>query len=251
MRKSHLTLKQRIQNAIGSQQMEIKKAEHALVHAVAYEREEFDRLWVKSSDATWGHNFGRMVGWDEIYYNHCIDEVGRALDESMEKGKKYPEFRGTDVRSVGAASVHCLSEGCIEVADDGGSARGWFMTPGLMGSSTDARGGERSMVNLWEYYGCDFVNHDGEWLYIHEHVCPLFGAPYAPFNWGHDMYVKSDDDPSHNQRRPAPCHVTDEQVYNDRYDVHQVVQHLLWECPEPYQTLDEEHTYSPGHNTQI
>ncbi len=245
----NLSLHQRIHNAIGAQEMEIKKAEHALVHAIGYEREEFDRLWVKSENATWGHNFGIMVGMEEIYYNHTIDEDERAVKETFEMGKKYPEYRGVDLRSAGAATVHCLSEGCIEIADDGQSGRGFFLTPGLMGSAAESFAGKRGMVNLWEYYGCDFVYHEGEWLYIHEHVCPVFGGGYDENNWAHDMYLKSDDDPSHNQRRPAPCKVTVDAVQSDRYDVHQVVQHLRWECPEPYETLDAAHTYSEGRYT--
>ena len=246
-KKKHLPFHIRVSNAVGSQEIERKKAEHAYVHAIGYEREEFDRLWVKSENSTWGHNFGRMVGWDEIYYNHTIDECGRAVEETFELGKLYPEYRGADLRSAGATSVHCLSEGCIEMADDGLSGRGFFVTPGTMGSAVSSRMG-RAMMALWEYYGCDFINRDGEWLYVHEHVCPVFGGPYGTLNWGHDMYEKSDDDPSHNQRRPAPCRVTDNEFFSDRYDVHQVVQHLMWECPEPYETLDENNTYSPGRN---
>jgi hypothetical protein len=245
------TLEERIHRAEGSQELERKKAIHSWVHAVSYEREEFDRLWVHSDNSTWGHNFGRMVGFQQIYYNHNIDEVGRSLEESIRLGKKYPEYMGTDVRSVGATGLHCLSEGCVETAEDGKSARGWFMTPGLMSGGAECHGGVRDMMNLWEYYGCDFVYHNGEWLYIHEHVCPLFGTPVDDSNWAHDLYAKSDDDPTHNMRRPAPCAVTDTEVMSDRYDVHQVVQHLLWECPEPYETLDDNNTYSPGRNEVI
>lgn len=246
-----ISLHQRIHNAIGAQEMEVKKAEHALVHALGYEREEFDKLWVKSENATWGHNFGRMIGFDEIYYNHLVDELGRALDGHKDLAERYPEYRGTDDRSAGTASVHCLSEGCIEMADDGMSGRGFFMTPGLMGGACEGYfgGGRRDMGNLWEYYGCDFVYHNNEWLYLHEHVCPVFGANYTDKNWAYEMYKSSDDDPNNTMRRPAPCKVGDPEFQSDRFNVHQVVQQLLWECPEPYETLDENHTYSPGSYT--
>jgi hypothetical protein len=45
--------------------------------------------------------------------------------------------------------------------------------------------------------------------------------------------------------------VTDDQFFSDRYDVHQVVQHLRWECPEPYETLNDDNSYSPGRNEVI
>ncbi len=246
--KKKLTLKERIHQAQGSQELEKKKAIHSWVHAVSYEREEFQRLWVQSDNATWGHNFGRMVGMQQIHYNHSHDEVERSLQESMRLATVFPEYVGGDVRSVGATGLHALSEGCVEMASDGGSGRGWFMTPGTMSTAVEGPNGQRGFVCLWEYYGCDFVYHDDQWLYIHEHVCPVFGTGLDDQNWGHDLYAKSDDDPAHNMRRPAPCEVTDKEVFSDRYDVHQVVQHLLWECPEPYETLDDAHSYSPGRN---
>ena len=75
MEQNELTLEQRIHNAQGSQELERKKAIHSYVHAVNYENEEFDRLWIKSGHSTWGHNFGRMVGWNMIYYNHILGEM--------------------------------------------------------------------------------------------------------------------------------------------------------------------------------
>lgn len=244
-------LAMRIHRAQGIEELERKKAIHSWVHALSYEREEFDRLWVNSKNATWGHNFGRMVGMDEIYYNHTVDETVRSIQETCEAIKTWPEYRGKDFRAVGASGVHCLSEGCIEASEDGLSARGWFMTPGLMGNAAFSHGGKRHMGCLWEYYGCDFVYHDGQWLYLHEHVCPMFGAQYDSGNWGHDMYIRSHDDPSKDEDRGAPCKVTDPGPLSMRYNVYQVVQHLIWECPSPYQTLDDDNSYSPGRNEVI
>lgn len=248
-----LTLKERIHRAQGCQELERKKAIHSWVHAISYEREEFDRLWVQSENATWGHNWGRMVGIDDIKYNHFIDECGGSLEATIDLAKRYPEYMNTDPRSVGSASMHALSEGCIVAADDGKSARGWFMTPGIMGMALEGKvPGKRAIMNLWEYYGCDFVYHNDEWRYIHEHVCPMFMTPYDESNFAHDLYAKSDDDPEHTMRMPAPApKVKEVQFFSDRYNVHQVVQHLLWECPKPYETLDDNNSYSPGRNEVI
>lgn len=242
-----LTLEQRIHNALGSQELERKKAIHSYVHAVNYENEEFDRLWVKSGHATWGHNFGRMVGFEMIYYNHILGEMQSAAKNHFRICETHPEMRATDLRSGGAGNLHALSEGCIEVAEDGGSARGWFLTPGTM-LGVFGRDDRRNAGALWEYYGCDFVFQDGQWLYLHEHVCPVMSTNYDDTNWGHDMYERADDDPSHTLWRGIPCEVGDPGPLSERYDVHQVVQHLIWECPEPYETLDEDHTYAPGYN---
>jgi hypothetical protein len=247
MGETTLTLEQRIHNALGSQELERKKAIHSYVHAVNYENEEFDRLWVKSENATWGHNFGRMVGFEMIYYNHILGEMQSAATNHFRICRAHPEMRYTDVRSGGAGNLHALSEGCVEVAEDGQSARGWFLTPGTM-LGVFGRGERRNAGALWEYYGCDFVFHDGQWLYLHEHVCPVMSCGYDEKNWAHDLYAQADDDPSHTLWRGIPCEVGDPGPLSERYNVHQTVQHLLWECPEPYKALDEDHTYSPGHN---
>lgn len=243
-----LTLEQRVHNALGSQELERKKAVHSYVHAINYENEEFDRLWVKSDNSTWGHNFGRMTGYEMIYYNHVMGEMQWAVENHFKMCEQYPEMRRTDIRSGGAGNLHALSEGCIEVARDGKSARGWFVTPGIMLMALGGRGGKRGASALWEYYGCDFVYHNDEWLYLHEHVCPVLGGGYDDKNWAHELFANSDDDPSHTLWRGVPCEVGDPGPLSQRYDVHQVVQHLIWECPEPYETLDEENTYSPGRN---
>ena len=245
--KQELTLEQRIHNALGSQELERKKAIHSWVHAVNYENEEFDRLWVKSQNSTWGHNFGRMTGYEMIYYNHILGEMKSAVTNHFRLCETHPEIRRTDVRSGAAGNLHALAEGCVEVAADGGSARGWFTTPGSM-IGAFGRGERRSGGALWEYYGCDFVFIDGEWKYLHEHVCPVLTANYDSGNWGHDMYARAYDDPAHTQWRGIPCEVGEPGPLSHRYDVHQVVQHLIWECPEPYETLDDEHSYAPGYN---
>lgn len=249
-----LSFEQRLHNAFGSQEMERKKAEHALVHAIGYEREEFDRLWFQGENSTWGHNFGRMVGWKEVYTNSVLQECEGAVKGAFEDMHQYYEYIGHDVRSVGACGGHALADGCIEVAEDGGSARGFFMMPGgnfwIIGGSR-CNGYRRSSIN-WEYYGADFVYHNGDWVYIHEHVCPIFADSYDNTNWGHKMFERAIDDPdSYLDKRSAPCPVTVPGPLSMRYNIQQPVQHLLYDCPAPYLTLDDDNSYSPGHNELI
>ncbi len=252
-----LTFKERLHNALGAQQIEILKVYHAYVHSVSYEREEFDKIWFKGENSTWVHNFGSMTGFEMIYYNHTMGEGRMGVMDTYEKALTdyFPSFRGGDLRATGASGVHGLSDCCIEMAKDGKSGRLWAITAGVMMDTighTKERGKEGPYEKFgaasWEYYGADFVYVDGEWKYIHETVVPVFANSYDGENMGHDLYVRSDDDPSHTQWRGIPCKVGIEGPFNERYDVHQVVQHLLQECPEPYETLDDEHSYVPGKN---
>ena len=112
------------------------------------------------------------------------------------------------------------------------------------------RDDRRNAGALWEYYGCDFVYRNGEWRYLHEHMCPVVNANYDTSNYGHghELFASSDDNPDYTMWRGIPWEVGDPGPLSDRYNAHQVVQHLIWECPEPYVTLDDEHSYAPGYN---
>ena len=67
--KKHLTLSQRIHNAEGMQAAEYLHARHTYLHATSYCKEEWGEFWDTSEEASWGHLFGVMCGFDEIWYN--------------------------------------------------------------------------------------------------------------------------------------------------------------------------------------
>ncbi|MCI8539876.1 MAG: hypothetical protein HFF18_14690 [Oscillospiraceae bacterium] len=266
-----MTFKERLHNAIGTQEIERKKVYHAYVHCIAYEREEFDKIWFKGENSTWGHNFGRMVGFRQIYHNHTIDEESRAAEETFQLGEAFPSYMGGDPRSIGASGVHALSELCIEMARDGRSGRCWAITAGVMMAALGRRkfgpggpggpGGPkeppraedyvRGGAASWEYYGADFIYHEGEWKYIHEHVVPVFAQPFDNGNFARELYEQHEKDPDYDTWRGCPCQVTDPGPLSRRYDVNQEVQHLIWETPRPYDTLDDDNTYSIGHNEWV
>lgn len=79
---SNLTIEQRLHNALGSQKVEEYKARHAYLHGIMYSKQEWDVFWHKSPNTTWAHQFGRMVGWEEVYYNSVVhtdaNKIGRA-----------------------------------------------------------------------------------------------------------------------------------------------------------------------------
>ena len=99
----------------------------------------------------------------------------------------------------------------------------------------------------WERYGSDFVLEHGRWLYLHEQVCPDIMGKLDMTNFAHDDYerltapeekgigpVTLGEDPDVTD--PGPLHLP--------YSVIMPPQNTVpW--PEPYETLDNEHSYTP------
>lgn len=183
-----LTLQQRLHNAFGVQAVENIKTEHAYLHAASHSFEEWDTLWSRSDDITWAHGFGRMVGWDEVWYGSVWGYDADVINLYLQLLDQYPEVNGKDPRACGLGGLHSLASGVVEVAEDGKSARSLFLTPGSMASAHSPRG-KRAGNMLWERYGSDFIYDEaaGKWLYFHEHVCPDFGFSYDTSDWAHNQ----------------------------------------------------------------
>lgn len=131
-----LTLEQRIHNAEACQTVEEYKARHAYLHGAGYSREEWDLMWLDSPNTTWAHQFGRMVGFEEVYMNSVFHMDRQVVTDKLAMMEEYPELQGHDLRSVCAGGCHALASDVMEVADDGLSVRASFLTPGtLMGPS--------------------------------------------------------------------------------------------------------------------
>ena len=248
---SKLSFSQRLHNALGSQEVENVKAVHAYLHAMNHSAEEWGTIWSKTEYATWAHFFGRMVGFEQVWYGSVPYHDGPILRKFVELGEKYPEIYnlGIDIRGIGyCGGLHILANSIIEVAEDGKSARAFYMTPGGTGDILDNCGHRQSGI-LWERYGSDFVYEDGKWLYLHEHVCPDIMSPGAfdKNNWGHDKYMQSlEERPGPPGGGNSPLCAEPGPLHHDLSMTQTVQNTVPW--PEPYRTLDDENTYSPGHN---
>lgn len=111
--------------------------------------------------------------------------------------------------------------------------------------------GPNSMVAsgniLNERYGSDFVYNNGRWEYFHEQVCPDGFAAYNGSNWGHDRYEQCKKGRYTQPGYHNPPPVTDPGPLHLDYDTVQTVQRAVpW--PEPYETLNDENSFSPGRN---
>ena len=250
-----LSREERIRNVAAGQAVEELKGRHAYLHGVNFGREEYGVFWLRSTDTTWGHSWGRLIGYEEMFLAHC----GAAADEmfGMSLFAKWfgNEVNGHDRRSTYMGASHVLASPVIEVADDGLSARSWYLTPGTMMSRFGMDGTHRDGSWLWERYGSDFVFKNGKWWWAHEQVCPDLMGSLDAENWARDNYLKVKrgefgsvlvkEDGSAGG--PVPHQLSDSKARHYDWSVYQTVQHTV-EPPKPYAHLDEENTYSPGHN---
>lgn len=189
--KTHLTLSQRIHNAEGMQAAEYLHARHTYLHATSYCKEEWGEFWDTSEEASWGHLFGVMCGFDEIWYNSVSNYDPDGFRGYINLVKQHPEISWFDARSMREISMHTLATDIIEAADDGKTVRASFLTPGVLVFALNANHHYRGLT-LWERYGSDFVYDEDadEWLYLHEQVCPDMGGPMDVCNPGMDAYNK-------------------------------------------------------------
>lgn len=242
---AELSLHERIRNAAASQAVENIKAEHSYLHGRADSTGEWATIWSKSDDCSWAHAFGRMRGFDEVWYGSVTRYDAMAFENWLEMYDKYPEIGGKDPRPLMEASVHTLITDVIEVAEDGMSARGSFITPGVI-HSVLTPGGKKYCNVLWERYGSDFVYEDGKWVYLHEQVCPDIMCKLDFTNWAYDEYARITD-PNPVEAMPptlgAPPPVTDPGPLHAPYSVLEKPSNTVpW--PEPYKTLDNDNTYT-------
>lgn len=249
--KKELSFEQRVHNALGSKKVEEFKARHAYLHGVFYSREEFGDggFWYDSINTSWAHQFGRMVGPEEIRLNSIEHFDRMAVTMKLDIMTKYPQIVGHDIRSVCSSGAHALCSDVIEVAEDGKSARSFFLTPGtLMSAISYFDPSIRGSEWLWERYGSDFIYDEEEqrWYWFHEQVCPDIYDTYDAGNWARDLYAKVlDGSISIGEVGGDPAQLSEPGLIHADYSITQTVQNTV-PPPEPYKTMDADHTYSPG-----
>ncbi|MCD8116035.1 MAG: hypothetical protein LUE21_02785 [Oscillospiraceae bacterium] len=239
-----LTLEERVRNAAASLEVENVKAEHSYYHGRTDGVSEYGRIWSHSKNCSWAHAFGRMRGFDQVWYGSVGSYDAMAMENWLKIWKLYPEVAGKDPRPLMEASVHTLVTDIIEVAADGQSARGSFITPGVIHSRLTEEGSKYCMI-LWERYGSDFVYEDGKWVYLHEHVCPDIPGTLDCTNWVAAEYQRlTDPDWKPGPPPNQPPYIADPGPMHSPYSMlNKPADTVPW--PEPYETLDNDNTYTP------
>lgn len=132
----------------------------------------------------------------------------------------------------GHLHLHTLTTPVIEVATDGQTAQGVWISPGVeTGPRPD--GTMMAMVQ-WIKYGVDFVKEDGRWRFWHFHMYRIFMAGYDQ-SW-------ADVPPRPPVRLPPEIGPDRENTYEWIYTPRSVSE-LVPEPPLPFETWDEERAY--------
>jgi hypothetical protein len=78
---------------------------------------------------------------------------------------------------VGQLHLHTSTTPVIEVAGDGRTAQGVWISPGV--ETSPARNGNPATAAwAWVKYGIDFVKEEGQWRFWHFHMYRIFFTPY-------------------------------------------------------------------------
>jgi hypothetical protein len=131
---------------------------------------------------------------------------------------------------VGQLHLHTSTTPVIEVAGDGKTAQGVWVSPGVE-TSPAKDGGEPSAMWAWIKYGVDFVKEADEWKIWRLHMYRIFMTPYDK-SW-------ADVDPAPARQSPSADRPnTYDWVYRRTVRPENVPA-----PPEPYRTWDDSQSF--------
>ena len=237
----NLPLDKRVARAADCCEVERVLTVHNYLHAGSRSYEEWSQYWSRRDDTSWAHSYGRMRGFKSIWMGSVVDYDATCIENYRVIVENYPELAGMDYRPLYTNSMHTLTNGIVEVADDGQTARAAYLTPGLLYSllNDDKK---RWGAMLWERYGMDMVKENGEWKYLHYQVCPEFFDLFDIFNPAAIMYnnIKNDvpappPPQPRNIEDPGPLHMECSPLTP-----------IQDTCPPPlpYETWNNQNTYT-------
>jgi hypothetical protein len=136
---------------------------------------------------------------------------------------------------TGQMYMHVLTTPVIEVAGDGKTAKGVWISPGQ--EVTPAGTGKLTAYWAWLKYGADFVKEDGKWKFWHLNVFGIFLTPVNK-SWVEESL------PPYTGKIKLPDEVKPDRVtaYWTTYSPTRL-QPNVPEPPEPYETWDEATSY--------
>ena len=263
MRKSDLSFAQRVHNAYGSQEVENVRALHAFGHARNQSSEEWGHIWSTSPETAWAHSFGRNRGMEAIWRIAVANYDVKGCVNYLKLFDANSDALGFDMRSMMMVAMHTLSTECIEVADDGKTARAWHLTPGGSFnnlSKRPQRPGEKpqppQISGGYERYGSDYVCEDGQWKLLHEHISPDLHGPFWHGDFFYRPFAMAYSGKEEKMRMPplngkydqiAPDGFPEMQELIDNHKDYSALQPVQPSCapPVPYKTFDENNTYAP------
>ncbi len=235
---SKKSLEERVQRLEDIHEIQNAMSRHGYYHSAGMHREELENIWAqKTPGVSWeSGDLGRFEGIEAI--RECYVDGKEMLGEMnlKEMRKLYPEIKDEDKnKSVGTLNVHTLTTPVIEVAEDGKTAKGVWMSPGNV---TQLAGGKLRAFWMWEKYGVDFVKEDRKWKIWHFHVYTDLMTPYEK------SWVEQSLEPSPTPEFPPGFPKPNRPAITSypQYSPFTVPQ-FEPKPPEPYRTFDETFSY--------
>jgi hypothetical protein len=222
-------MEDRIQRLEDIQEIHNLMSQHEYLHSALMNKEEFETLFAKNSPGL------------------TLEPEGWGVWEGAEKIKAAYADGMTDL-GPGMMIEHATTTPVIEVADDGRTAKGVWISPGH--ETFPQADGTPVPHWSWGRYGIDFTKEDGKWKFWHFHIYTTFRTPYD-HDWvatsiDRSLTILSKDDelPTEGSRIPSNKPSIDRgTTFNQPYSVN-AVPALQPEPPVPYATWSDTWSYT-------
>lgn len=191
------TLEQKVQRSLDYMEIQNVIAKHSYYYAAQEQWLELETAWAKKrDDISYGHNHGYYYGREAVrnYYGQKNEDRRKQTLAMMSKIN--PEIENVpENEGIGDMVIHTLTTPFIEIAKDGLTAKGVWMSVGL---AAGVRNEGKAQYNwFWEKFGVDFVKEDGEWKIWHFQI-------YSDTGFSENMGTGMAGPPGGNQAAGAP-----------------------------------------------
>jgi len=147
----------------------------------------------------------------------------------------YSKYHTEQIVGPGVMAVHALTTPVLEIAGDGKTAKGVWVSPGHITGGPFTPDGSIKAHWAWMRYGNDFILEDGEWKIWHLHVYGMIMCPFDK-SWTEagDVHAAPPMPPEYAPDRPP--------TFSWSYQTN-VETVLVPAPPLPYETFDPATAY--------
>jgi hypothetical protein len=167
---------------------------------------------------------------------------GVFLADKGDLRRAWPTPPGTEPGlQKGALFTHPITTPVIEVAGDGKTAKGVWMSLGYETGADDPQ--TKKKIAMFEYHkkGVDFVKEDGKWKIWHYHVYRQFMTPWnVPFTDEWERNVRDKTIGKFEEIFKPDLPTTADNPYSQ-----DTVRELVPAPPEPYEKWEDTFSYGP------
>jgi hypothetical protein len=204
-------------------------------HEVHKDAEFLNTIFAERDDISWEvANFGVFYGRNGV--KRTLDAHSGLTGGEGDKPAQPPMAR------TGSMIMHTLTTPVIEIAGDGKTAKGVWISPGHETGIDEETGKHRGQW-CWTKYGCDFVKEKGKWKLWHYHVYRIFRTPYD-MDWTEEYEPKREVARKASATAPLGIEPDFPTTYDNPYTTKYVAQ-MVPAPPVPYETFDPATSYGP------